>query len=93
MNNSDLENVWLGKKRMDPSIRPIPVGRAWDFLKGDGDIKTHFKDGNLNKIHALREKSRYEARAKLGIWVCSGRNPLNWVYSFDTFALRQREYH
>lgn len=51
---------------MDPGIRPAPMREAWDSLKGGGDIKGNFKEGNLN-INALREKNRYEERAKLGI--------------------------
>ena len=41
-------------------MRPTPLSRAWDFLKGGRDIKDNFKEGNLNKTDTLREKSRYE---------------------------------
>lgn len=49
---------------MDPGIRPTPVREAWDLLKGGRDIKGNFKEGNLNNINALREKSRYEDKSK-----------------------------
>lgn len=92
MNNSDLENVWLGKGGWI-LVQDQSFGQSMGFPEMGRDIKAHFKEGNLNKIHAPREKSRYEARAKLGTWVCSRKNPLHRLYSFDTFALRQRDYH
>lgn len=48
-------------------MRPTLVSWPRGLLKVGGDIKGNFKEGNLSNIDAVREKSRYEDIAKLGI--------------------------
>lgn len=62
MSNSLLGKYLAREGRMDLSMRPTPVSRAWEFLKSGGNIKDNFKEGNLNKTNALREKCRYETK-------------------------------
>ena len=60
-----LGKVRLGKylareRRIGPGMRPTFVSRPWDLLKGGGDIKGNFKEGNLSNIDVVREKRTYE---------------------------------
>ena len=64
--------------RMDLSVRPTPVSRAWEFLKSGGNIKDNFKERNMNKTNALREKCRYETKDLVG----SRGNSLQWFIVF-----------
>lgn len=76
---------------MDAGWRPTPAKEAWDLLKEDRGIKGNFEEGNVDSINALREKSRYEGRAKLGLQVCVQEGtPSNSLYSFEAF---ETEYH
>ena len=55
MNNSLLGKYLAREVRMDLSVRPTPVSRAWEFLKSDGNIKDNFKEGNLNKNMIVKQ--------------------------------------
>lgn len=72
-------------------MRPTPVSRAWDFLKGGRDIKDNFKEGNLNKTDTLREKSRYEDEEQRQRFGCVQEGtPCSGLQSFDTFAFKSQ---